>query len=78
MEPLKSFKDFIAESVESNTKEADLLKQKEELLDKKKEAVAAKDEQAQTQLERSIAILDTEIAKIRKAEDEQTSADERV
>jgi len=79
MEPLKSFNEWmLSESVESNTKEADLLAKKEELLNKKKEAVAAKNEKAKTQLERSIAMLDAEIDKIRTAEKEQDAVDEQI
>jgi hypothetical protein len=77
MDRIKSFNEFIKESVESNTKEAELLARKEQLLATKKQAVAAKDVPAKTAAEKEIAKLDAEIAQIRQTEEEQEKADER-
>lgn len=75
MEPIKSFNEFISESVESNTKEAELLTAKGELLAKRK---LATDETAKTQLEKSIATLDAQIDKLRETERAEASKDEQV
>ena len=78
MEQLKSFDDFIKESAESNTKEAELLTQKEELLAKKKTAVEAKDEKSKTFYEKEIAKIDVSLDQIRETEKAEAIKDEQV
>jgi hypothetical protein len=76
MDKIKTFDEFIGESVESNKKEAELLASKEQLLAKKQQAVAAKNEKAITQIERSIAMLDSQIEQIRKTEELEKAKNE--
>ena len=65
---IKDFKGFISESIESNTKEIQLLDQKKALQEKLKQT---SDESQKTSIEAEIAKLDIEIEKIRQIEDQE-------
>lgn len=66
---IKNFKGFLAESIESNTKEIQLLDQKKALQEKLKQT---EDATEKTSIETEIAKLDIEIEKIRQIEDQET------
>jgi len=65
---IKNFKGFLAESIESNTKEIQLLDQKKALQDKLKQT---EEDSQKTSIETEIAKLDIEIEKIRQIEDQE-------
>lgn len=65
---IKNFKGFLAESIESNTKEIQLLDQKKALQEKLKQT---EDATEKTSIETEIAKLDIEIEKIRQIEDQE-------
>jgi high-affinity Fe2+/Pb2+ permease len=65
---IKNFKGFILESIESNTKEVQLLDQKKALQEKLKQT---EDDIQKTQIESEISKLDIEIEKIRQIEDQE-------
>tara|TARA_B100000963_G_scaffold334854_1_gene328447 strand:+ start:19391 stop:19615 length:225 start_codon:yes stop_codon:yes gene_type:complete len=65
---IKNFKGFIAESIETNTKEVQLLDQKKALQEKLKQTT---DDIQKTQIESDISKLDIEIEKIRQIEKQE-------
>ena len=65
---IKNFKGFLAESIESNTKEIQLLDQKKALQEKLRQT---EDATEKTSIETEIAKLDIEIEKIRQIEDQE-------
>jgi hypothetical protein len=65
---IKSFKGFLAESIESNTKEIQLLDQKKALQEK---LTQSNDPVEKTSIETEIAKLDIEIEKIREIENQE-------
>lgn len=65
---IKNFKGFISESIETNTKEIQLLDQKKALQEKLKQT---EDDIQKTQIESEISKLDIEIEKIRQIEDQE-------
>lgn len=65
---IKNFKQFLSESIESNTKEIQLLDQKKALQEKLKQT---EDASTKTSIEAEIAKLDIEIEKIRQIEDQE-------
>jgi len=62
---IKNFNSFISESVESNTKEVQLLDQKKALQEKLKQT---EDSIVKTDVEKQISMLDIEIDKLRETE----------
>tara|TARA_R110000868_G_scaffold110719_1_gene299636 strand:+ start:652 stop:876 length:225 start_codon:yes stop_codon:yes gene_type:complete len=62
---IKNFNSFISESVESNTKEIQLLDQKKALQEKLKQT---EDSIVKTDVEKQISMLDIEIDKLRETE----------
>lgn len=69
---IKDFKGFVAESIESNTKEIQLLDQKKALQAKLKQT---EDSLEKTNIETEIAKLDIEIEKLRQIEDQEIEQD---
>jgi len=69
---IKDFKGFIAESIESNTKEIQLLDQKKALQAKLRQT---EDSLEKTNIETEIAKLDIEIEKLRQIEDQEIEQD---
>ena len=69
---IKNFNSFISESVESNTKEIQLLDQKKALQEKLKQTV---DSIVKTDVEKQISMLDIEIDKLRETEVQAESND---
>ena len=69
---IKDFKGFVAESIESNTKEIQLLYQKKALQEKLRQT---KDSLEKTNVEAEIAKLDIEIEKLRQIEDQEIEQD---
>ena len=69
---IKDFKGFVAESIESNTKEIQLLDQKKALQEKLRQT---KDSLEKTNVEAEIAKLDIEIEKLRQIEDQEIEQD---
>ena len=69
---IKDFKGFIAESIESNTKEIQLLDQKKALQEKLRQT---KDSLEKTNVEAEIAKLDIEIEKLRQIENQEIEQD---
>lgn len=65
---IKNFSGFLAESIETNTKEIQLLDQKKALQEKLRQT---KDATEKTSIETEIAKLDIEIEKIRQIEDQE-------
>jgi hypothetical protein len=65
---IKNFKTFVAESIETNTKEIQLLDQKKALQEKLKQTEV---DTEKTAIESQIAKLDIEIEKIRQIEDQE-------
>jgi hypothetical protein len=65
---IKDFKGFVAESIESNTKEIQLLDQKKALQAKLRQT---EDSLEKTNIETEIAKLDLEIGKLREIEDQE-------
>lgn len=69
---IKDFKGFVAESIESNTKEIQLLDQKKALQEKIRQT---RDSLEKTNIETEIAKLDIEIEKLRQSEDQEIEQD---
>lgn len=69
---IKNFNSFISESVESNTKEIQLLDQKKALQEKLKQT---EDSIVKTDVEKQISMLDIEIDKLREMETQAESND---
>ena len=69
---IKNFNRFISESVESNTKEIQLLDQKKALQEKLKQT---EDSIVKTDVEKQISMLDIEIDKLREMETQAESND---
>jgi hypothetical protein len=69
---IKDFKGFVAESIESNTKEIQLLDQKKALQAKLRQT---EDSLEKTNIETEIARLDIEIEKLRQIEDQEIEQD---
>ena len=69
---IKDFKGFVAESIESNTKEIQLLDQKKALQEKLRQT---KDSLEKTNVEAEIAKLDIEIEKLRQIENQEIEQD---
>lgn len=69
---IKNFNSFISESVESNTKEVQLLDQKKALQEKLKQT---EDSIVKTDVEKQISMLDIEIDKLREMETQAESND---
>ena len=69
---IKNFNRFIYESVESNTKEIQLLDQKKALQEKLKQT---EDSIVKTDVEKQISMLDIEIDKLREMETQAESND---
>jgi hypothetical protein len=69
---IKDFKGFVAESIESNTKEIQLLDQKKALQAKLRQT---EDSLEKTNIETEIAKLDIEIEKLRQIEDQEIEQD---
>jgi hypothetical protein len=67
---IKNFKTFVAESIETNTKEIQLLDQKKALQEKLQQAQT---DSEKTSIEIEIAKLDIEIEKIRQIEDQEVA-----
>ena len=67
---IKNFKGFITESIETNSKEAQLLDQKKVLQEKLKQTT---DDIQKTQLESDISKLDIEIEKVRQIEKQEAA-----
>ena len=67
---IKNFKTFVAESIETNTKEIQLLDQKKALQEKLQQAQTGSEK---TSIEVEIAKLDIEIEKIRQIEDQEVA-----
>jgi hypothetical protein len=67
---IKNFKTFVSESIESNTKEIQLLDQKKALQEKLKQT---EDDIQKTQIETQISKLDIEIEKVRQIEDQEAN-----
>jgi hypothetical protein len=67
---IKNFKTFVAESIETNTKEIQLLDQKKALQEKLQQAQT---DSEKTSIEVEIAKLDIEIEKIRQIEDQEVA-----
>ena len=65
---IKNFKGFITESIETNSKEVQLLDQKKALQEKLKQVT---DDIQKTQLESDISKLDIEIEKVRQIEKQE-------
>ena len=65
---IKNFTTFVAESIETNTKEIQLLDQKKALQEKLKQTEV---DSEKTSIEAEIAKLDIEIEKIRQIEDQE-------
>jgi len=65
---IKDFKGFVTESIESNTKEIQLLDQKKALQAKLRQT---EDSLEKTNIETEIAKLDIEIEKLRQSEDQE-------
>jgi len=65
---IKNFKTFVAESIETNTKEIQLLDQKKALQEKLRQTEV---DTEKTSIEAEIAKLDIEIEKIRQIEDQE-------
>lgn len=65
---IKNFSGFLAESIETNTKEIQLLDQKKALQEKLRQT---EDATEKTSIETEIAKLDIEIEKIRQIEDQE-------
>ena len=68
---IKDFKGFVAESIESNTKEIQLLDQKKALQAKLEDIRDKGDSLEKTNIETEIAKLDLEIGKLREIEDQE-------
>ena len=62
---IKNYSDFVTESIESNTKEVQLLDQKKALQEKLKQT---EDDIAKTDIEKQLSVLDIEIEKLRDME----------
>lgn len=69
---IKNFKGFLAESIESNTKEIQLLDQKKALQEK---LAQAEEDLEKTSIETEIAKLNIEIKKIREIENQEAGQD---
>jgi hypothetical protein len=67
---IKNFKTFVAESIETNTKEIQLLDQKKALQEKLQQTQT---DSEKTSIEVEIAKLDIEIEKIRQIEDQEVA-----
>ena len=65
---IKNFKGFVSESIETNTKEIQLLDQKKALQEKLKQTT---DDIQKTQIESDISKLDIEIEQLRQIEDQE-------
>jgi len=72
---IKDFKGFVAESIESNTKEIQLLDQRKALQAKLKDERDKGDSLEKTNIEIEIANLDIEIEKLREIEDQEIEQD---
>jgi len=70
---VKNFNSFIKESIETNTKEIQLLDQKKALQDKLKDPEVSDSDKTSTEAE--IAKLDIEIEKLRQIEDQEIQQD---
>ena len=65
---IKNFKTFVAESIETNTKEIQLLDQKKALQEKLRQTEV---DTEKTSIEAEIAKLDIEIEKVRQIEEQE-------